>query len=104
MARALFGLLATAMLGLTGYYAFSWYDADHSTANTAVTATPVVKKSCCSAEKPATCCSESTDAASCAGECPSKAAKSTCDESGCADKKEGECCQDKKDKADPKKD
>jgi len=104
MARALFGVLAVAMLGLTGYYSYSWYNTDHPASDATVIASPAVKKSCCSAEKPASCCTDSTDAAACTGECPSKADKSACSEGGCADKKEGECCQDKKEKAESKKD
>jgi hypothetical protein len=104
MARALFGVLAVAMLGLTGFYAYSWYNTDQPGCDATTIAAPAVKKSCCAAEKPASCCTETTDAAACTGECPTKAAKNTCDEGACADKKEGECCQDKKEKTEPKKD
>jgi hypothetical protein len=101
MARALFGTLVTAMLGLTGYAAYSWYNADVSAPDTSVS----VKKGCCALEaKPTTCCSESAKPDDCTGECPSKATKDdgkccSGDDTGgcCSGKKAGSCCGDKKD-------
>jgi hypothetical protein len=99
MARALFGLLVVAALGLTGVYTYHWYTeppggccGDESAA---------ASSGCCKSAASA-CCSETTDAAANPGECPGIAASAaeTKDSGCCPNGKccpDGPCCPDKKD-------
>ncbi len=100
MARALFGLLVVAALGVTGYYTYSYVHNDGHCCGSDSTAT-VIKKSCCSEA------GECTSACG-LGEGKSEAKKSCCEgkEGTCTEAKEGTCCKEKKDeeKKEEKKD
>jgi hypothetical protein len=93
MAKAFFGLLVVAALGVTGYYTYSYINHDGACCQSD---TAAVKKSCCSHDAAAkTCCSESGD---CTGACSMGDAKAGEEKKdGCCEGKEGGCCKDKKD-------
>ena len=92
MARAFFGLLVVAALGVTGYYTYSYVNHDGTCCHSDTTA---VKRSCCTSDAAKPCCSESGE---CTGACTGIEAKSADEKKeGCCEGKEGGCCKDKKD-------
>jgi hypothetical protein len=93
MARAFFGLLVAAALGVTGYYTYSYVHNDGTCCHSDGVA---VKSSCCQSQAAKSCCSESGE---CTGACSQIAAEAKCDgekKEGCCEGKEGGCCKDKK--------
>ena len=93
MAKAFFGLLVVAALGVTGYYTYSYVNNDGTCCHSDTTA---VKKSCCHSDTAKTsCCTESGE---CTGACGMGEAKASDEKKdGCCEGKEGGCCKDKKD-------
>lgn len=99
MARALFGLLVVAALGVTGYYTYSYVH--HDGCCPGEQAVSAIKRSCCGSEAAKPCCSESSECASPCSEAKAEEKKSCCEgkEGSCCEGKEGGCCKDKKDEA-----
>ena len=100
MARALFGLLVVAALGVTGYYTYNYVHNEGTCCHSDGAAT--VKRSCCTSETTKSCCSESGD---CTSACGLGEGKSE-EKKSCCEGKEGSCCQEKKaeEKKEEKKD